>query len=242
MDELTQIEIKIPCEDITTNDIPRILLNLRTWLEVDCPEPIINHITHHLDTGMLIIQQWPIVESSISQGGPDMFKVCPPYIKLNVSRWQRSIKQIEHINVHNFANATPSLTIAKIHQKQSIMAHNITTRRQYSVADSGGGFIGIDSNGYHKQRYVSWRFNELDNNKVCGGIHGCYIEIREYLPPNGVDRRVSLINNKRVFNIILFVPVNSKKDADEKIAMFNKTEQLQLLLHRLCYICQPLST
>jgi len=254
MNDPTQLEIKIPCNSVTTNDIARILLNIRTWLEIDCPEPILYHNTHNLDTGITITQYWNIMDSAVSQGGINMFKVCPPHIKLNVSRWHRNIIQLVHITIDNTNNDKTdndntnndnnnnNITVAKVYQKQYVIAHNITTRRQYNVDDAGGKFIGNTIQSYHKQRYLSWVFNNLDVHKTTGGLYGCYIEIREYLPPIGIDRRISLINNKKVFNIILYVPVNSKKDADDKIIMFNTNEQLQQLLHRLCYICKPLHT
>lgn len=238
MTECTQLEFKIPCNGLSTSDIPRILLNLRTWLESECPEPIMYHLTNYLDTGIMVSQCWPISEAGETQGGPDMFRVCPADIGLNVARWQRSIIRLDKVII-NDESMDNSVTVGSIYQKQLIMAHNITTRRKFGVHDSGGGFLGTDCQGFHRQRYISWLFTGLDVNRICGGLYGCQIEVREYLAPLGVDKRVSFINNKRVFNVILYVPVANKKDADEKITMFNKIAELKQLLHRLCYICTP---
>lgn len=249
--EPTHLDINIPTANIKVKDIPRVLLNLQTYLEQPMPHPIICQITHDIDTNIDVQQTWLVSNYGDSQGGGDIFKVCPPNVVLDTSRYYNNIYGFQELTVKNpYGDIDNDMTdnedngnnIIKLsaviseHSKKE-MAHNITTRRKYNVQDHGGHVINTALDGNHRETYLSWQFHNID---IHGVQYGCTLEIREYLLHN-LHRPKHAKKHMHHFQIMLKVPLVNSKVAD-KITAFNKLEDLQLLLYRICYICNCNST
>lgn len=234
----THIDIIIPCTELSTSEIPRVLLNLQTFLETTYPEPLLVQLTHNLDTNITIQQKWTLSNIGNSHGGNDMFTVCPPDAPLYVSRLYYDIHSLHEITIEDISHSLPlnTLTMAIVSANVLEHAHNITTRRKYGVKDNGGSFIGNDTTSYHRQRYLSWLFTNLDS-VVPDNLYGCQLEIREYLPAIDHDRRTTILNSQREFRVILRLPIIDNQ-THKTLSMLQQSQHWQLLLHRLCYICK----
>lgn len=246
----THLEITIPCSQLDTCDIPRILLNLRTYLEQPCPIPVIYQLTHDIDSNITIQQTWLLSAAGIAQGGIGMFSVCPPDTILDTSRWRRFVYGLHTVTASkaDSVGSEMHLAVASVEHSREELAHNITTRKKYGVKDHGGAIINSIPGRYCRERFISWQFGNLDNvftdESTMLEWQGLQLEVREYI-------------DSSVFRVILKVPykdnslktdnssgrgISSKimQKVTEKITLINKTKELQLLLHRLCYICRPL--
>lgn len=223
----THLEITIPTNDISHHEIPRILLNLRTYLEQPCPTPTLYQLTHNIDTNITIQQIWLLCHAGQSQGGGDIFRVCPPDQLLDVSRWRHYVYGLHTITAQAAANDGNDVVLwtSAVEHSQEEMAHNITTRRKYGIRDNGGAIIATIPGNYHRERYLSWLFSGLESSLCLSAEYGWQLEVREYLGTPD-------------FRVILRVPL-VEGNVQEKITLINKTEELQQLLHRLCYICSP---